>query len=174
MQILNWLPPHAQQIRYIAPYYDEDEDGNNFIINEGEATDVWHDLIRVVHKTKRPMYYRRRTAELTRRDRRAWQSSIYSQNSWKKEWSNCTHVRIKVIGRRVLFIYDEEFVYKNWISYKNKQKLREKIRKLREGKFKDFSNKIFSKRKESSLDFSMDQIDNMIRDMELRGNFNEN
>ena len=139
MEILKWLPPHAHQIRYTAPLYEEDEDGNSYVYNEDEYTEVWHQVIREVHKTKRPMYYRRRTIDLARRDRYNWQQSIYSQNNWQKDWNkNCTHVRVRVIGRRVLFIYDEEFVYKNWTTSRNKRELQDKIRKLKEGKFKNF------------------------------------
>ena len=166
MQILNWIPPHAQQIRYIASLYDEDEDGNSYIYNEDEATQVWYDVIREVHKTKRPMYYRRRTLDLARRDRHQWQHSIYSQNNWQKDWNkNCTYVRVRVIGRRVVFIYDEEFVHKNWIAYKKNLKLQEKIRKLKEGKFKNFGKKIL-KDKNKEL-FSMDDIDKLLEANEI-------
>ena len=41
MQILNWLPPHAHQVRYIAPLYDEDDQGDRYCYNEDEATSVW-------------------------------------------------------------------------------------------------------------------------------------
>ena len=84
MQILNWLPPHAQQIRYIAPLYDEDDQGDRYCYNEGECTAVWYDIIKQVHKTKRPMYYRRRTTELARRDKYQYQQSVYNENDWKK------------------------------------------------------------------------------------------
>ena len=49
MQILNWIPSHSQQIRYIAPYYDEDGDGYDNVqdcndaisaINPGVSTDT--------------------------------------------------------------------------------------------------------------------------------------
>ena len=142
MQILNWIPPHAQQIRYIASIYEEDNEGDRYCINEDEATSVWHDIIKQVHKTKRPMYYRRRTIDMARRDRYQWQHSIYNENNWKNSWAKSLHVRVKIIGKRVLFIYDEEFVHKNWIANKNKTKLRDKIRKLKEQKFKGYSEKI--------------------------------
>jgi len=143
MQILNWIPPHAQQVRYIAPYYEEDRDGDRICINEGEATSVWFDIIEEVHKTKRPMYYRRRTTELARRDKHSYQRSIFDGNTWRDDWKKQSiHVRVKVIGKRVLFIYDEEFVHKNWIAEKKKKELRIKIDKLRKQKFKDYGKKI--------------------------------
>jgi len=142
MQILNWIPSHAQQIRYVAPYYEEDGDGNSYVYNEDEYTEVWHEIIREVHKTKRPMYYRRRTLDLARRDKHQWQKHIYTNNNWQEDWDkHGTYVRVKVIGRRVVFIHDEEFVHKNWIAYKKNLKLQEKIRKLKEGKFKNFNKK---------------------------------
>jgi len=156
MQILNWLPPHAQQIRYIASIYEEDRDGDRYCINEDEATSVWHDIIKQVHKTKRPMYYRRRTIDMARRDRYQWQHSIYNENNWKNSWAKSIHVRVKVIGKRVLFIYDEEFVHKNWVANKNKTKLQDKIRKLKEHKFKDHNEKILKN------EFNMDALDDLI------------
>ena len=142
MQILNWIPSHAQQIRFIAPYYDEDGDGDRYCVNEDEATDVYRTIIRQVHKTKRPMYYRRRTLDLARRDRFQWQRSIYSENNWRDNWINCLYVRVKVLGRRVLFIYDKEFVHKNWIANKKRIELQDKIRKLKERKLKNYDKKI--------------------------------
>ena len=142
MQILNWLPPHAQQIRYIAPLYDEDDQGDRYCYNEDEATSVWYDIIKQVHKTKRPMYYRRRTTELARRDKYQYQLSVYNENNWKNDWTKSIHVRVKVIGKRVLFLYDEEFVHKNWVANKKKGELKDRIRKLKEQKFKDYSKKI--------------------------------
>ena len=63
------------------------------------------------------------------------------------------NVRVKVIGRRVVFIYDEEFVLKIWVARKRKQELAEKIRKLKEGKFKGYIDKIL-KSKEKQMDSS--------------------
>ena len=142
MQILNWLPPHAHQVRYIAPLYDEDDQGDRYCYNDNECTAVWYDIIQQVHKTKRPMYYRRRTTELARRDKYQYQLSVYNENNWKNDWTKSIHVRVKVIGKRVLFLYDEEFVRKNWVANKKKRELKDRIRELKEKKFKDYSKKI--------------------------------
>ena len=142
MQILNWLPPHAHQVRYIAPLYDEDDQGDRYCYNDNECTAVWYDIIQQVHKTKRPMYYRRRTTELARRDKYQYQLSVYNENNWKNDWTKSIHVRVKVIGKRVLFLYDEEFVHKNWVANKKKRELKDRIRELKEQKFKDYSKKI--------------------------------
>ena len=152
MQILNWIPAHAEQIRYVAPQYDDDN-GDRYCINEDECTSVWYDIIKEVQKTKRPMYYRRRTMDLARRDRCQYQEQVNNENCWKEDWSKCFYVRVKVVGRRVVFIYDEEFVRKSWLAGKQKMELQEKIRKLKEGKFKGYVDKIL-KPKEKQIDSS--------------------
>ena len=161
MQILNWIPAHAEQIRYVAPLYEEDSDGDRYCYNEDEATSVWYDIIKQVHKTKRPMYYRRRTIDLARRDKYMYQDQVNNENLWKKDDEHLINVRVKVIGRRVVFIYDEEFVYKIWVARKRKQKLIEKIRKFKEGKFKGYSKKILE-----SKDEFMEWLDNEIPEMQ--------
>jgi|TARA_Y100000031_G_scaffold121545_1_gene136084 hypothetical protein len=152
MQILNWIPAHAEQIRYVAPQYDEDNEGR-YCINEDECTSVWYDIIREVNRTKRPMYYRRRTVDLARRDRHMYQDQVNNENHWKENNEQLINVRVKVVGRRVVFIYDEEFVRKNWLARKRKVELQDKIRKLKEGKFKGYVDKIL-KSKEKQMDSS--------------------
>ena len=152
MQILNWIPAHAEQIRYVAPQYDEDNEGR-YCINEDECTSVWYNIIREVNRTKRPMYYRRRTVDLARRDRHMYQDQVNNENHWKENNEQLINVRVKVVGRRVVFIYDEEFVRKNWLARKRKVELQDKIRKLKEGKFKGYVDKIL-KSKEKQMDSS--------------------
>ena len=157
MQILNWIPAHAEQIRYVAPQYDDDN-GDRYCINEDECTSVWYDIIKEVHKTKRPMYYRRRTVDLARRDKFLYQDQVNNENHWKENNEQLINVRVKVIGRRVVFIYDEEFVLKIWVARKRKQELAEKIRKLKEGKFKNYSKKILGN------EINMDKFDELIEE----------
>ena len=152
MQILNWIPAHAEQIRYVAPQYDDDN-GDRYCINEDECTSVWYDIIKEVQKTKRPMYYRRRTIDLARRDRHMYQDQVNNENYWKENNEQLINVRVKVVGKRVVFLYDEEFVLKIWVARKRKQELAEKIRKLKEGKFKGYVDKIL-KSKEKQMDSS--------------------
>ena len=161
MQILNWIPTHAEQIRYIAPQYSEDSDGDRYCINEDECTSVWYDTIKEVNRTKRPMYYRRRTVDLARRDRYMYQDQVNNENHWKENNEQLINVRVKVIGRRVVFIYDEEFVLKIWVARKRKAELQNKIRELREKKFKGYDE---PKPKESQMDSSdlFDLIDEEI------------
>jgi hypothetical protein len=153
MQILNWIPAHAEQIRYVAPLYEEDSNEDRYCINEDECTSVWYDIIREVNRTKRPMYYRRRTVDLARRDRHMYQDQVNNENHWKENNEQLINVRVKVVGRRVVFIYDEEFVRKNWLARKRKVELQDKIRKLKEGKFKGYVDKIL-KSKEKQMDSS--------------------
>jgi len=170
MQILNWIPAHAEQIRYIAPQYDQDSNEDRYCINEDECTAVWYDIIKEVQKTKRPMYYRRRTVDLARRDKFLYQDQVNNENLWKENSEQLINVRVKVIGRRVVFIYDEEFVLKIWVARKRKVELQDKIRKLKEEKFKGYVNKIL-KPKEKQIDSS--QLFDLIESNEYEWGFND-
>ncbi len=44
------IPDNAIQVRYVHPQYEQDEDGNEYIWNEEEMTDV-ADLILNVNRT---------------------------------------------------------------------------------------------------------------------------
>ena len=57
----------------------EDSQGDRYMVNDDEATNVWQSIILQVHKTKRPMYYRRRTIDMSRRDRVQHQCSIVTE-----------------------------------------------------------------------------------------------
>jgi hypothetical protein len=92
------------------------------------------------------MYYRRRTVDLARRDRHMYQDQVNNENHWKENNEQLINVRVKVVGRRVVFIYDEEFVRKNWLARKRKVELQDKIRKLKEGKFKGYVASIFKEK----------------------------
>ena len=107
MRILNWLPPHAQQIRYIHPYYEhqEDEEGNvvdEWLANEETCTNVWEDVVKVVKRTKRPIYFRRRTSQIAKDMVSDYSSRIMSQNSSRSEWNpdnrGCYPIRVKRLG----------------------------------------------------------------------------
>ena len=159
MQILNWIPAHAEQIRYIAPQYDNDSNEDRYCINEDECTSVWYDIIKQVHKTKRPMYYRRRTMDLARRDRNLYQDQVNNENHWKENDEQLINVRVKVIGRRVVFIYDEEFVLKIWATRKRKQELKDKINKLKEKKFKSYVDRILRPEDKKLFDLIDEEIE---------------
>jgi len=141
MRILNWLPPHAQQIRYIHPYYEhqEDDDGNvvdEWLANEETCTDVWEDVVQVVKRTKRPIYFRRRTPQIAKDMVADYSAQIMSQNSSRSEWKpddrECYPIRVKRLGKRVIFLYDEEYAFMIWNKDKKMRAIRIKVRNLKQ------------------------------------------
>tara|TARA_R100001594_G_scaffold137855_1_gene181143 strand:+ start:57 stop:608 length:552 start_codon:yes stop_codon:yes gene_type:complete len=136
MKILELLPKGARQIRYIHPHYDyqEDDEGNvvdEYCINEDICTNVWYECVDKVHKTKRAVYYRRRTNDLAKDDvrRYGYDIAIHNQNNetWGSEY--CRYVRVRRLGRRVMFIYDEQHMKKIWLKTKRKLDLDKANRK---------------------------------------------
>ena len=141
MKILDWLPPNAQQIRYIHPYYEyqEDEDGNvvdEWLSNEETYTNIWDDVVHVVKKTKRPIYFRRRTSQIARDMVADYSARIMDQNIYCTEWKpdaiNCFPIRVKRLGKRVIFLYDEKYTFKVWNKNKKMRDIRKRIRVLKE------------------------------------------
>ena len=136
MKILELLPKGARQIRYIHPHYEyeEDDEGNvigEYCINEDTCTNVWYDCISKVHNTKRAIYYRRRTNELAKDDVRKYSYDIAINNQNEETWDSkyCRYVRVRRLGRRVMFIYDEQHMKKIWLKAKRKLDLDEANRK---------------------------------------------
>lgn len=109
MIIGKFIPDNAIQVRYVHPQYEQDEDGNEYIWNEDEMTDV-ADLILNVNRTGIPVYYRRRVSDYAREDTRRWNKYINSINNTRKDdGEDLFNVRIKKVGRRVLIDYDKEY-----------------------------------------------------------------
>ena len=133
MKILELLPKGAMQIRYVHPHYEyqEDDEGNvvdEYCVNEDTCTDVWYDIINKVHKNKTPIYYRRRTNDLAKDDFRKYFYDIQSNNNSYDTWNErCRPVRIRRLGRRVIFIYDENHMKNLWLKNKKKKEIRNKI-----------------------------------------------
>ena len=138
MKILELIPKGARQIRYIHPQYDyqEDDEGNvvdEYCLNEDTCTEVWNDCVWKVHRYKTPLYYRRRNNELAREDSRKYSYAIQGHNNRQDDWSEaCRFVRIRRLGRRVIFIHDENYMKKLWLKYKNKKYIKNKIANLPE------------------------------------------
>tara|TARA_R100001510_G_C7503250_1_gene106028 strand:+ start:73 stop:564 length:492 start_codon:yes stop_codon:yes gene_type:complete len=107
MIIGKYIPDNAIQVRYVHPRYDQDDDGNEYIWNEDEMTDVL-DLINEVNRTRVPMYYRRRLSEYARDDARQWNRYINNNNRHYKD-DRPLYVRMKKVGRRVLIEYDKAY-----------------------------------------------------------------
>ena len=109
MIVGKYIPENARQVRYIHPQYEQDEDGNEYIWNEEEMTDV-NDLINTVNKTKIPIYFRRRHSNYARDDTRRWNQHINSMNIMNKtNGDDFINVRMRKVGRRVLVDYDKEY-----------------------------------------------------------------
>ena len=133
MKILELLPKGARQVRYIHPHYEyqEDDDGNivdEYCVNENTCTDVWYDIINKVHKNKTPIYYRRRTNDLAKDDFRRYFYDIQSNNFNCDTWNeHCRPVRVRRLGRRVIFIHDENHMKNLWLKNKKKKEITKKI-----------------------------------------------
>ena len=133
MKILELLPEGARQVRYIHPYYEyqEDDEGNvidEWCSNEDTCTDVWYDIINKVHRTKTPIYYRRRTNLLAIEDVARYSRNIIQHNDREDTWNEiCKCVRVRRLGRRVMFIYDEKYMKKLWDKKADKRKLKSKL-----------------------------------------------
>ena len=119
MIIGKYIPDNAIQVRYIHPYYEDDEDGYRYMVNEDEATNVWH-LISKVNRTQQPIYFRRRTSEYAKQDVRRYNRDINDANRNTTDFKDWYHVRCKKVGRRVLFVHDEVYWMKVYARYKNR------------------------------------------------------
>ena len=110
MIIGKYIPENARQIRYIHPQYDQDDEGNEYIYNEDEMTDVCN-LIYRVNSSKIPIYFRRRHSNYAREDTRRWNRFINDYNGRAKHSDNpeYLYVRVKKVGRRVLIVYDKDY-----------------------------------------------------------------
>ncbi len=115
MIIGKYIPDNAIQVRYVHPQYEQDEDGNEYIWNEEEMTDV-ADLIREVNRNQIPLYYRRRVSDYAREDTRKWNRYINDNNRHYKD--SLLYVRVKKVGRRVLVVYDKAYWDKIFASGK--------------------------------------------------------
>jgi len=106
MIIGKYIPDNAIQVRYVHPQYEQDEDGNEYVWNEEEMTDV-EALIREVNRNQIPLYYRRRVSDYAREDTRRWNRYINDNNRHYKD--SLLYVRVKKVGRRVLVVYDKAY-----------------------------------------------------------------
>ena len=106
------IPINAIQMRYISPisepiYDEEDNQVDDECVRDG--TNVLHECIVAVNKDKLPRYYRLRYRENAKEHKRRWER-------WLEE--NLINgitpyfVRVKKIGRRVLFEYDPTLIEK--------------------------------------------------------------
>ena len=116
MIIGKYIPENARQVRYIHPQYERDENDDEYIWNEDEMTDVEH-IIQTVSNDRVPVYYRRRLSDYAREDTRKWNRYINQTNQIQKRMAeddddfggDYLYVRVKKVGRRVLFVYDKQY-----------------------------------------------------------------
>jgi len=106
------IPINAIQIRYTSPIYEpiydeEDNQVDDECVREG--TNVLHACIVAVNKDKLPRYYRLRYRENAKDHKRRWER-------WLEEnlidGRTPYFIRVKKIGRRVLFEYDPTLIEK--------------------------------------------------------------
>ena len=116
MIIGKYIPENARQVRYIHPQYERDENDDEYIWNEDEMTDVEH-IIQTVSNDRVPVYYRRRLSDYAKEDTRKWNRYINQTNNHQKRMAeddddfggDYLYVRVKKVGRRVLFVYDKQY-----------------------------------------------------------------
>ena len=116
MLLDKYIPANAKQIRYIHPLYEDDGNDDSYCVNEDVCTDIWYDCVKVVHEEKIPIYFRRRTSDLASNDVTTWNDYIGKRNKYKDDFNYCTHVFVKKVGKRVLFIYNKKYTYKMWVK----------------------------------------------------------
>ena len=116
MIIGKYIPENARQVRYVHPQYERDENDDEYIWNEDEMTDVEH-IIQTVSNDRVPVYYRRRLSDYAKEDTRKWNRYINNTNQIQKRMAeddddfggDYLYVRVKKVGRRVLFVYDKQY-----------------------------------------------------------------
>jgi len=106
------IPINAMQIRYISPLYEPIYDEEDNPIDDEcvrDGTDVLRECIVAVSKDKLPRYYRLRYRENAKEHKRKWEQ-------WLEEnlinGSTPYFIKVKKIGRRVLFEYDPTLIEK--------------------------------------------------------------
>ena len=106
------IPINAIQIRYESPIYEPlfDEDGNQ--VDEEcmrDGTDVLHEIIVAVNKDKIPRYYRLRYRQNAKDHKQRWTKWIESVLiSGRTPY----FIKVRKIGRRVLFEFDSTLIEK--------------------------------------------------------------
>ena len=106
------IPINAIQMRYISPIYEPVFDEEDNQVDEEcvrDGTDVLYECIVPTNKDKLPRYYRLRYRENAKDHKRRWER-------WLEEnlidGRTPYFIRVKKIGRRVLFEYDLTLIEK--------------------------------------------------------------
>jgi hypothetical protein len=129
------IPTNAIQMRYISPIYEPVYDEEDNLIEEEcvrDGTDVLNECVRAVSKDKLPRYYLLRYRENAKDHKRRWER-------WLEEnlinGPTPYFVKVKKIGRRVLFEYDSTLIEKREkkqraIKHKKEMKARKLARQV--------------------------------------------
>ena len=155
------IPINAIQMRYISPIYapvfdEEDNQVDEECVRDG--TDVLYECIVPTHKDKLPRYYRLRYRDNAKDHKRRWEH-------WLEE--NLINgrvpyfIKVRKIGRRVLFEYDSTLIEKREkklraIQHKKEMQARKLARQVAPSPVKprgDESWDEFLKNLESDLEF---------------------
>ena len=112
------IPTNAIQIRYISPIFEPIYDEEDNQVDEAcvrNGTDVLHECIVPTNKDKLPRYYRLRYRENAKDHKRRWERWL-EENLIESIGSIGGRVpyfvKVKKIGRRVLFEYDSTLIEK--------------------------------------------------------------
>ena len=160
------IPINAIQMRYISPifepiYDEEDNQVDEECVRNG--TDVLHECIVPTNKDKLPRYYRLRYRENAKDHKRRWEH-------WLEDnlinGSIPYFVKVKKIGRRVLFEYNLTLIEKREkklraIQHKKEMKARKLARQVATGPMIPKGEESWDewlKRIESEIDVECDRL----------------
>ena len=135
------IPINAIQIRYISPIFEPIYDEEDNVVDEEcvrDGTNVLHECIVAVHKDKLPRYYRLRYRENAKEHKRRWERWLEENliESIESIGGRVPYfVKVKKIGRRVLFEYDSTLIEKREkkrkaIQHKKEMQARKLARQL--------------------------------------------
>jgi hypothetical protein len=129
------IPTNAIQMRYISPIFEPVFDDEENQIDEDcvrEGTDVLHECIVAVNRDKIPRYYRLRYRDNAKEHKYRWVNWLERN---LVESKTPYFVKVRKIGRRVMFEYDSTLIEKREkkqraIQHKKETQARKLIRQV--------------------------------------------
>ena len=106
------IPTNALQLRYISPIFEPIHDEEDNVIDEEcvrEGTDVMFDFIKPINRDKIPRYYHLRYRENAKDHKKRWERWLENNLI---HGSTPYFIKVRKIGRRVLFEYDSTLIEK--------------------------------------------------------------
>ena len=125
------IPSNAIQVRYVSPLYEPVYDEDDNVVDEEcvrGGTDVWEELIMPVNKDRIPRYYRLRHRQNAKEHKNRW-------NSWIKNHlmhENYYLIKVSIIGRRVLFVYNPKLLQEREKLFKRQEFFKKKEKRIQE------------------------------------------